>query len=294
MTGSKMHADELHTDAELVRRLLTDQFPQWAELPIERVASSGTDNALYRVGPELVVRMPRIHWAIGSVHKDYEWLPKLAPHLPISIPEPLAKGDPGHGYPWTWGVYRWLPGENPDAGPGAAPLARDVAQFVAALRRIDGSRGPGAYRGSGLTMQIDGARYGLTRLRGVIDTETAALVWDRALRAPAWSGPDTWLHGDLMPGNLLVQDGRLSAVIDWGSSGTGDPAADVMVAWTLFDREGRRIFREELGVEDAEWDRGRGWALSTGLNALPYYMETNPVLAENARYRIEQLLAEVV
>jgi aminoglycoside phosphotransferase (APT) family kinase protein len=289
MAPRRMHDDELHTDASLVRRLLRGQFPEWAELPIERVPSAGTDNALYRLGEDLVVRMPRIHWAVGGVEKDTRWLPLLAPLLPVEIAVPLAKGAPAEGYPWEWGVYPWLEGENPAVGK---PLVHDVARFVKALQAVDLPDGPAAFRGQPLTLQDEGARAALAELEGVIDTEAATTAWEEALRAPGWDGPPVWIHGDLMPGNLLVRDGTLTGVIDWGGAGVGDPAVDSMVAWNLFDAEARAIFRAELGVDDATWTRARGWALSTGLIALPYYVETNPVLAENARFRIREVLAD--
>ena len=290
-----MHADELHTDVLLVRKLLAAQFPEWAALPIERVGSSGTVNALYRLGADMVVRLPRTDWGVGAVDRELRWLPELAPLLPVAISMPLAKGAPAEGYPWDWGVYRWLEGENPTVDEIAAPdsLARELAQFVAALHRVELAGDPPAGRGaSPLTRWDEPARAALAALEGVIDTGAAAAAWDAALRAPDWPGPPVWVHGDLMPGNLLVRGGTLAGVIDWGGLGLGDPACDLMVAWNLLPAGARDVFRGELGVDDATWVRGRGWALWTGLVALPYYKETNPELADNARYRIGEVLAD--
>lgn len=289
-----MHADEVHTDVGLVRRLLAGQFPEWAALPIERLASSGTVNALYRLGDAMVVRLPRMDWGVGAVDRDLRWLPKLAPFLPVSIPVPLAKGTPAEGYPWEWGVYPWLEGENPtvDSVAESDALARDLARFIRALHGIELPGGPPAGRGASLARWDEGTRAALAALEGVIDTDAATDAWDEALRTPSWPGRPVWIHGDLMPGNLLFRDGALTAVIDWGGLGLGDPACDLMVAWNLLSAGGRRILRAELGVDDATWARGRGWALWTGLVALPYYKETNPVLADNARYRIGEVLAE--
>lgn len=289
-----MHADELHTDVPLVRRLLAAQFPQWAALPIEPVSSSGTDNALYRLGADMVVRFPRIHWAVGGVEKDFRWLPMIAPLLPVAIPVPLAKGRPAEGYPWEWGVYPWLGGENPtvDGIADADSLARDAARFVDALHRIDLTGWPPATRGVTLAMQDDEARPAIAALQGMIDTEAATAAWDAALRTPARSGPPVWVHGDLLPGNLLLQGGRLTGVIDWGGVGVGDPACDLIVAWGLLPPEARNVFRAELGVDDATWARGRGWALSIALIALPYYKDTNPGLAATARHLIREVLAD--
>jgi aminoglycoside phosphotransferase (APT) family kinase protein len=285
-----MHAHELHTDAALVRGLLESQFPEWAALPVERLSTSGTVNALYRLGDDMVVRLPRTEWGIGAVDRELRWLPSLAPLLPVEIPVPLAKGAPAEGYPWEWGIYPWLDGEHPAAGEDA--LARELARFVATLHRLDVAGGPPAARGAGLAPWDESTRSALAALAGTIDTDAATAVWDATLRLPGWSAPPVWIHGDLMPANLLVRDGRLAGVIDWGGFGLGDPAVDLMPAWNLLRATGRDVFRGELRVDDATWARGRGWALCTGLVALPYYEETNPELAENARYRIGQVLAD--
>jgi aminoglycoside phosphotransferase (APT) family kinase protein len=289
-----MHADELATDAGLVRRLLAAQFPQWEDLPLEPVPSSGTDNALYRLGIDMVVRLPRIHWAVGGVDKDWQWLPRLAPLLPVAIPVPLAKGAPAEGYPWEWGVYPWLEGENPTVGRIADPrsLTRDVVQFIDALHGSDLADGPPTRRGAPLDGQDESARAALVALEGMIDTDAATAAWDEALETPEWSGPPVWIHGDLLPGNLLLEGGRLTGVIDWSLLGIGDPACDLIIAWGLLPSETRSVFRAELDVDDATWARGRGWALSLALIALPYYKDTNPVFANIARHLIREVLAE--
>jgi len=290
-----MHVDELLTDASLVQRLMTAQFPQWARLPIQPVPSSGTDNALYRVGSDMVVRLPRIHWAVDDEGREHQWLPRLAPSLPVAIPLPIARGQPGEGYPWHWSIYPWLDGENPPLETVAESdsFAHEVAHFVATLHAVDPQDAPRASRGVPLATWDGGrTRAAIDAARGLIDTEAAAAAWAAALRMPAWSGSPVWIHGDLMPGNLLVQRGRLSAVIDWGAFGLGDPATDLMVAWNTFRAKGRNAFRAALEVDDETWARGRGWALSTGLLALPYYKDTNPVLADNATFRIGEVLAD--
>jgi aminoglycoside phosphotransferase (APT) family kinase protein len=293
MPNRRMHADELHTDAALVRRLLAAQLPDWAELPIERVPSRGTDNALYRLGMDMVVRLPRIGWATGGIDKDFEWLPKLAPLLPVRIPVPLAKGEPGEGYPWRWGVYRWIDGENPDG----VVDPHEVAAFVNALHGLDLPGGPPARRGRPLRqVQDEDARGALRQLRGLglVDVDAAAEAWEEALQAPAWPGPPVWVHGDLLSGNLILQDGRLTGVIDWSGAGVGDPACDFLAAWGLIPREQRDTYRAGVGADDATWARGRGWALSVGLIILPYYRETNPALAATGLRLIEEVLADHV
>jgi aminoglycoside phosphotransferase (APT) family kinase protein len=291
-----MHADEVDTDPSLVRRLLAAQFPQWADLPIEPVASSGTDNAIYRLGDDMAVRLPRIGWATGQVDKDELWLPKLAPLLPVAIPVPLGRGEPAEGYPYHWAIHSWLDGENPavDRLPDSHSLATELAQFVAALRRIDTADGPPAGRGVPLAKRDAPTRTAIDALADLrmIDTAAATAAWDVALQAPAWDGPPVWIHGDLLPGNLLIRDGRLSAVIDFSCLGVGDPACDLIAAWSLFPADARHVFRDALDVDDATWERGRGWAFSIALIQLPYYYETNPALAAVARHTIAAVLAD--
>ena len=299
MSADKMHVDEVNTDLSLVVRLLTTQFPQWAGLPIAPVPSAGTDNALYRLGDNMAVRIPRIHWATGQVDKEHQWLPRLAPFLELAIPFPLAKGKPGEGYPWHWSIYRWLEGENATIDRIANPLqaATDLAQFIAALQRINATGGPppgphNFYRGEPLALRDTRTRDAIETLRGTFDVDAVTTLWDAAIEAPVWRGPPVWLHGDLQSGNLLAVQGRLSAVIDFGGLGVGDPACDVMAAWMFLSAETRGAFRAALQVDNATWARGRGWALSVGLIALPYYQSTNPALAGIARRAIHEALAD--
>ena len=289
-----MHADEVDIDAALVRRLLRSQLPHWAELPIAPVSSAGTDNALYRLGDELVVRLPRVASATGQVNAEHRWLPQLAPLLPLAIPEPLAAGEPGEGYPWHWSVYRWLDGDDAAAAPVADPhqAAQTLAVFVAAMRRVDLGNGPPARRGWPLRLADKPTRAAIDALAGVVDGRAATAAWDGALDAPAWQGPPMWVHGDLHGTNLIVRDGRISAVVDFGGVGVGDPACDLMVAWTYLDATTRPMFRDALDCDDATWARGRGWALQLGVLALPYYRDTNPVFAAIARHAIDEVLAD--
>ncbi|MGJ6965274.1 aminoglycoside phosphotransferase family protein [Streptosporangium sp. G11] len=294
MRAGRMHADEMEHDVPLVRRLVATQFPRWADLPVEPFDSSGTDNAIYRLGDDMAVRLPRRTGSAAQVEKDLRWLPRLAPLLPVPVPVPLGAGRPAEGYPLPWSVYRWLDGESPSAGrltePG--PLARDLAAFVAAFRRIDLPDGPPAYRGGPLETLDAPTRTAIGELRGTIDTGAATAAWEAALETPGWAGPPVWIHSDLMPGNLLLVRGRLGAVIDFGSAGVGDPACDLIVAWNLLPAEVRDDFRTALRVDDATWARGRGRALSIALIALPYYRDTNPVFAANARHTIREVLTD--
>jgi aminoglycoside phosphotransferase (APT) family kinase protein len=294
LPAGKMYAGEIDIDAALVRRLLAAQFPQWAELPIEPVASTGTDNAIYRLGDDMAVRLPRIDWAVGQVELEERWLPALAPLLPVAIPRVLATGEPGEGYPWRWSIHAWLSGENPVPGRIAHPgsLATELAHLVSAFQQIDPAGGPSADRGVPLARRDAATRTALSELDGFIDVAAATAAWQRALRADVWTGPPVWIHGDLSPGNLLCIDGRLYAVIDFGCLGVGDPACDLIVAWNLLPADARDVFRAALQVDDATWDRGRGWALSIALIQLPYYHRTNPELAAGARFTIGAVLGD--
>ncbi|WP_346538585.1 aminoglycoside phosphotransferase family protein [Micromonospora sp. DPT] len=296
MSALKMHADEIETDVDLVRRLLAGQFPRWAGLPIRPVPSYGTDHDIYRLGEHLVVRLPRIGWATRQAAQEAEWLPKLAPHLPLALPVPVTMGRPAEGYPFDWSVCEWLPGENANGTIDDLDRAAvDLAAFVAALRRIDTTgafpRLPGK-RGAPLAELDEDVRRAVARLGDRIDGTATLRSWQESLDAPAWDAPEVWLHGDLLPGNLLVVDGRLSAVIDFGGLNVGDPACDLQPAWNVFAGASRERFRAELDVDDASWLRGRGWALCQAVMALPYYWETNPGIVRQAAHALTQVLAD--
>ena len=295
-----MHADELDIDAGLVRRLLRDQFPHWAGLEIARVPAAGTDNALYRLGDEMVVRLPRREHNLIGLKKERLWLPRFAPLLPLAVPVPLAIGEPGEGFPLEWAIYRWLEGATATAERlgDLARAAADLARLIAALQRIDPTDGPPAgrhngYRGGPLTLRDPSMRSGLTTLSSDIDVPAVTAIWEEALAAPRWDHAPVWLHGDLDARNLLVRDGRLSAVLDFGSIGVGDPATDVMVAWKVLSADTREIFRNALSIDDATWARARGWAASQAVIALAYYtLETNAVLVREARRWLAELFAD--
>ncbi len=293
--AAKMHADEIETDDALVRRLLASQFPAWADLPIEALPAGGTDNAIYRLGDRLSVRLPRRRgWTSGSFDKEFEWLPKLAPFLPLSVPTPVARGAPGEGYPHEWAVYDWLDGEDAASAPlDLARAAVDLAGLLEALRSIDPAGGPPpAGRGGPLRLRDEGTRAGIAALGDSIDADAVTAAWEQALAAPDWDRPSVWIHGDLDARNLLVGGGRITGVVDWGASCVGDPACDVKVAWAVLDAETRPVFRGLLQIDDATWARGRGWALSQAMIALPYYLRTYPVIVEQARRWLSEALAD--
>jgi aminoglycoside phosphotransferase (APT) family kinase protein len=294
MRTDKMHSEEVETDMFLVQRLLTAQFPQWAKLKIEPVHSAGTDNALYRLGRDMVVRLPRIAAATRQVDLEQEWLPRLAPHLPLSIPCPLARGMPGERYPWQWSVYRWLEGRDA-AAEGVNDLAQaatDLAKFISALQKIDPLGGPPSGRGQRLRLRDNATRRAIEALRDSLDTDSVTGAWEKSLQVSEWDAPPVWTHGDLLPTNLLVERGRITAVIDFGGVGVGDPACDLVPAWSVLSAATRGLFRSLLAVDDSTWVRGRGWALSQALMIVPYYQNTNPALVAVALRVIDEVLAD--
>ncbi len=283
-----MHADEHAIDVPLVRRLVREQFPEWADLPVTPLASGGTVNAVYRLGDRLTVRLPLTGGGAGDLAKEARVLTALD-GLPVAVPAVVAAGEPAEGYPWPWAVHGWLDGR--PAREGRDAPARELAEFVRALRarRADGLP---AYRGKPLAPVDRAARRAieeLSRTDEPFDAAAALAVWSEALHAPQWTGPPCWVHSDLMPSNLLLADGRLTGVLDWATAGLGDPACDLIPAWNLLTAATREIFRDAVGADEATWARGRGWALSMAVIQLPYYRTTNPVISANARYVLTEL-----
>ncbi|MCF0095798.1 aminoglycoside phosphotransferase family protein [Micromonospora sp. MH99] len=293
-----MHADQMDVSADVVAALVAEQFPRWRGLPVRPLRSAGTVNALFRLGTEFVLRFPLRPSADPALRdelrREQEHAVLLAAHLPIAVPEPLGLGAPGDGYPGSWTAYRFIPGETARADRIDDPdvFARDLAAVVVALHGIDtgGRSWPGFGRGGPLADQDAGVRAALAVSGELTDTDALAEVWDRCRNARRNDPADVWIHADLMPGNLLVRDGRLVAVIDLESVTVGDPAVDLMPAWNLLDLGPRETYRRALGVDDATWERGRGWALEQAINALPYYVDTNPVMAGIARHTLRAVL----
>jgi aminoglycoside phosphotransferase (APT) family kinase protein len=285
-----MHADELEIDEALVRRLLAAQFPQWADSPLRRIEPSGTVNAIFRLGDQLSVRLPRLDGPTTPGSKELDWLPKLAPLLPVDVPVPVVQGRPSHDYPWFWEIHTWVLGETVPVGEiDAMQAARDLAGLIGAMQQIDPAGAPPG-RGKPLAEREESTRYWLARFNGDPRVTTE---WERALSAPPWDGPPVWHHGDLDARNWLISDGRIRGVIDWGEVGVGDPACDVMVAWKLHSPAARDAFREALPTDDATWERARGWALSQAVAALAYYTpRNNPALFHEAASWLSLVLSE--
>lgn len=292
-----MHADEVEVDPDLVRGLLSEQAPGWARLPLTRMPAWGTDHVIYRLGDELSVRLPKIGWAASQGETERRWLPLIAAQLAVEVPVPLFVGRPQGTYPYRWYVSPWLPGDNPRPDDDLGLLAGDLAAFVLDLQRLDTTGAPrpaGSDRGGPLTGADASTRDSAERLRGQTDVDALLAAWEAGVTAPAWDGPPRWVHGDLMDGNLLVQWDRLVAVIDWGGCKAGDPAIDLVAAWSLFDNASRAVFRERLGfVDEPMWLRGRAWAVSAAVHALPYYRDTNPDIVARSWRAVNAVLADL-
>lgn len=272
-------------------------MPQWAELPITSADPQGWDNRTFRLGTQLGVRLPSAAGYVAQVEKEYRILPLLAPHLPLPIPAPIARGMPTESYPFPWSVYRWLDG-TAAAAPLAEPIAvaRTLASFLMALQRVHSAGGPppgphSAGRGGPLQAYDTESRSCIIALDGVVDARAATSVWDAALAA-RWDAAPVWFHGDVAAGNLLLRDAQLAAVIDFGCCGVGDPACDLTVAWTLFDGPAREVFRAGIDADPGTWARARGWALWKAVITVAECGDSDPRRAAASLGVVDDVLAE--
>ncbi|MDP9333969.1 MAG: aminoglycoside phosphotransferase family protein [Actinomycetota bacterium] len=261
--------------AAVAAGLVAEQFPQWADLTVVPVALDGWDNTTFRLGDELLVRLPSADAYAAQVEKEQRWLPVLARYLPLRIPEPVAIGEPSGGFARPWSIYRWIDGvpASADRIADVTEFASDLADFLSALYEVDASDGPppgnhNFFRGGRLDTYDAQARDSIELLPDEVERNAATEVWDAAL-ATTWDRSPVWVHGDVVPSNLLVVNGCLQAVIDFGCAGVGDPACDLVMAWTFFGDESKSVFRKGVGLDDATWARGRGWALWKALITLP-------------------------
>lgn len=285
-------------DMALARRLIDARFPRWRDLPLRPVHPAGSDHVIFRLGEELSVRLPRRADVVGQARKEAEWLPRLAPHLPLAVPVPVEVGEPAFGYPWPWAVTRWLDGEvaTTDALGRSPEAAVRLAGFLTALQgfapeAVPALSGRRDLTGGTAAERDEATRAAIAATSGVFDAGAMTELWNATLDAPCWEWPAVWFHGDFHTGNLLTVDGRLGAVIDFGGLGVGDPACDLMIAFTLLSAGSRAVFREALGVDDATWLRGRGWALATGLNAYTVYAAVDARVAAQTTRQIRAALA---
>lgn len=281
-------------DAGLVRRLVAAQFPQWADLDVRPVEYGGWDNRTFHLGSGMLARLPSARRYAEQAEKERVWLPRLAPHLPLQVPEPLAIGEPGEGFPHRWSVYRWIHGDTArEATIDRTALARDLAGFLAALHAApaEGAPPPGPhnfFRGGPLATYDAQTREAVAALGAQVDAAACLALWDAAL-ATAWERPPVWVHGDVAPGNLIVREGRLAAVIDWGICGVGDPACDLAIAWTFLDAEARAAFREALPLDEPTWLRARAWCLWKALILAAGFSGDHPDVPDAPRVIAEVL-----
>jgi aminoglycoside phosphotransferase (APT) family kinase protein len=285
-------------DAALVKRLIAAQFPQWSGLHVAPVEVDGWDNRTYRLGEEMAARLPTAAGYVPAVAKENYWLPRLAPLLPVAVPQILAEGAPGEGYPFPWSIRGWLPGETADRGRigDMSQFAISVAEFILSLHHCGTAGGPLAgehswYRGAPPSHCDEETRRCLATLTGRVDTARATVVWDTALTTE-WRGAPVWFHGDIASGNLLVAEGKLTAVIDFGTSGVGDPACDLVIAWTMFSGDSRQAFRHTVGQDEGTWARARGWALWKALLTLSGCIDTEQEQAAINQRVISEVLAD--
>lgn len=290
----KLHEKEFNIDDGLVRRLIARQSPQWANLSLRRIHSSGTVNLIYRLGQDIVVRLPRTPDFGGGPLREARWMPVFAPRLPVTVPEHLLLGVPTVEYPSHWSVLEWVEG-----APASRETLDDMTQaavrlgeFVASLRTVptEGAPEGGNYRGLGLRRMDGDFRGWAERLPSEIDRDAVATIWEDCLTIDEYSGKPQWLHTDLKGDNLIARDGQLAAVIDWEGCTVGDPSADLLAAWWLFDGDSREAFRVAAGARHDEWVRAKGWALHMAVAAIPYYHDTNPAFAIHARLALDQIL----
>lgn len=291
-----MHENELEIDENLVHTLLKHQCPKWANLPLKPIQSSGTDNTLFRLGNEYIVRLPRIEWATESIDKEYMWVPKISQFLQIPISKPIFKGHPDKTYPWSWLVTKWNEGHNPhfEKENEYELLAKDLAYFLNELHEIKLGAGPSSRRGIPLKEMDHETKEAIGELAMEIDVPSVNSLWNQLINVPSWNRDPVWAHGDFLPGNILIQDSRLSAVIDFSDIGIGDPACDLVIGWSLLNSHSRAVFKNNLkNIDGDTWERGKGWALSIALIMLPYYKTTNPVLSSLARRMIKNVLSDI-
>jgi len=257
----------LNINVQLVKKLIAAQFPHWAHLEVRPVEIDGNDNRTFHLGNEMSVRLPSHQRYANHVVVEHEWLLKLSKDLPLPIPVPVGKGKPSKEYPWPWTVNNWIPGEiaSCERTLDCVDFAKDLANFLNALQAIDSTNAPvpgrdNFFRGGKLSVYNNETRENIDALSDVIDTDVATMIWDAALEE-RWDRPSVWVHGDIAVGNLLLQGGKLSAVIDFGQLAAGDPSCDTAIAWTLFSGSSRETFKAELKLEESTLIRGRGWAL---------------------------------
>jgi aminoglycoside phosphotransferase (APT) family kinase protein len=296
-----MHTGQLSLSCETVRRLVDDQFPQWRTLTVRRVASQGTVNAIFRIGDRFAARFPLEPADPASarcrLESEAEAARELLGRTRFPTPEPVALGGPGPGYPLPWSVQTWLPGvvaADEDPG-GSVAFAHDLAEFITDVRAIHprGRTFRGSGRGGDLQAHDEWVETCFARSEQILDVASLRRMWQALRSLPRGGAPDVMTHGDLIPGNALVFNGRLAGILDVGGLGPADPALDLVGAWHLLDAEPRRALREALGCEDLEWERGKAWAFEQAMGAVWYYADSNPAMSAMGRRTIHRIMTKV-
>lgn len=285
---------------DLVRKLILEQFPEYSSLPITSVEKQGHDNRTYRLGEGLLIRMPTAESYALKVPKEQELLPKIAPHLSVNISMPIKMGDPSEDYPYQFSIYKWLDGKSANFlhinDQVLEYIALELANFLKELHSINNIEGPGPgqhnwWRGGCVDVYDKGARAQITNLADMLDTNKAMDLWVKAC-STKWSNPPVWIHGDFASGNMLIKDNKLSGIIDFGGMGVGDPACDLVIAWTFLKGKSREIFKEAMKLDDDTWMRARGWALWKATFELCNIMDKNSLDATKQIKIIEDVLAQ--
>lgn len=293
-------SDTVKITLSLATELIAEQFPQWASLPIQPVEVSGWDNRTFRLGQEMSIRLPSVECYAAKVQKGQEWLPFLAPQISVPIPKPLALGQPSKNYPWHWSIYRWIEGKSANIiridDLNLSLIATQLAQFLKELHTIDSTHGlkPGAhnfYRGDSPAVYDHETRSAIEQLRNCIDADAATSVWEKAISSQ-WEKNPVWIHGDFSAGNILIKDKTLAGVIDFGGMAIGDPACDLVIAWTFLKNESREIFKSQVNLDPDTWARARGWALWKALITLAPLQDKNCPEALKQRLIVDEILKE--
>ncbi|MCU0354858.1 MAG: aminoglycoside phosphotransferase family protein [Cytophagales bacterium] len=294
-----MEAAEIIVTEDIARQLIKSQFPQWKNLPVRQIDNFGSDNTLYRLGDDWLIRLPRHQAAEQQLLKEHFWLKKMAPFLSVSVPMPVSAGKPSEEYPFQWSVYRWIEGDiyKADRFKDSDEAVWSIVRFLSELQKIDTTNAPqpgeeNNFRGVPLAVRDAQTRIAIKDLADVYDGNLLTEIWDFALKTPAWNRKPVWIHGDLHWGNILTNEDQIVGVIDFGCLGVGDPATDVMAAWVLFSPEARKEFKQALNVDNDTWVRGMGWALSWAAIALPYYLPKKHLLADIATFTMNNILAD--
>ena len=291
----KMHEDEIEVNEEIVKALIAEQFPSYKDLPVKRIHTKGTVNAIFKLGDELCVRMPILDWANDALHVEYRVLPIISKNVSLSVPEVIEKGKPNNSFPFDWAIYRWIKGETYDNSLAEETgVMEALAGFITELRSINVT-GDLPKAGRRPLLELDEVTIKTIHdCEGDIDTKAALMIWQEIHNMKPWDGKPVWIHADLLKPNLIVFNNRLSAIIDFGGAGIGDPAFDIIPAWATLSNKTRGLFRKLLNVDDETWLRAKAYALHQAVLILPYYRRTNPAFSELAKSTINSILSCVL